>query len=130
MRHKLDCAEVKLHLPQWQALSVEERAALVGHACSSPDEVRAYRALLNEMIDRHHAVPPTPHPLQGDEPWRDLSCWPAVISDQCVNQQIALPPLDRWKALGEADRHALFVLGRSKHSTPEFVAAMQLFFGE
>ncbi len=130
VRHKLDCAQVKLHLPQWQALNVDERAQLVRHACTSPDEVQAYCALLNELIDRHHAVPPTPHPLEGDEPWRDLSRWPAMVADQCGKQQQVLPPLERWKALGEADRHALFVLGRSKHSQPEFVAAMRLFFGE
>ncbi len=129
VRHKLDCAEVKLHLPQWQALSVEERAQLVRQACRSDDEVRAYRALLNEMIDRHHAVPPTPHPLEGDEPWRVLSCWPQVVVDQCDRQALALPYVERWSVLGEADRHALFVLGRSKHSQAEFVAAMGVFFG-
>lgn len=128
VRHKLDCAEVKLHLPQWQALSVEERAELVRCACASADEVDRYRALLHEMIDRHHAVPPTPHPLEGNEPWRDRSRWPVVIADQCERQQLTLPPLQRWASLGEADRHALFVLGRSRHSQAEFVAAMRLFF--
>ncbi len=130
VRHKLDCAEVKLHLPQWQALSVDERALLVQRTCGSDDDVCAYRGLLNEMIDRHHAVPPTPHPLEGDEPWRELSRWPQVVTDQCERQVVALPPLARWAALAEADRHALFVLGRSRHSQAEFLAAMRLFFGE
>jgi hypothetical protein len=129
VRHKLDCTEVKLHLPQWQALSIDERALLVGQACGSDDELRRYRDLLNEMIDRHHAVPATPHPLTGDEPWRELAHWPEVVVDQCGKQQLALPPVDRWRALGEADRHALFVLGRSKHSGAEFLGAMRLFFG-
>ena len=130
VRHKLDCAEVKLHLPQWQALSVEERAELLRSACVSAKDVQAYRDLLNEMIDRHHAVPPTPHPLEGDEPWRESARWPSVIADQCGKQQLKLPPIERWHSLAEADRHALFVLGRSKHSHTEFVAAMRLFFGE
>lgn len=129
VRHKLDCAEVKLHLPQWQALSLEERDELLHLRCRTSDEVHAYRELLNQMIDRHHAVPATPHPLSGDEPWRDRSRWPSVVSEQCVKQQLELPSVERWAKLDEAYRHALFVLGRSKHSQTEFVAAMGLFFG-
>lgn len=128
VRHKLDCAEVKLHLQQWQALNIDERALLVVRACASIEEIRAYRDLLDEMISRHHAVPPTPHPLEGDEPWRELSCWPQVVIDQCEKQHIPLPTVTKWQALHEADRHALFVLGRSKHSQAEFIAAMRLFF--
>ncbi len=130
VRYKLDCAEVKLHLPQWQALSVAERAQLLTMPCASHAEVRAYRELLNEMIDRHHAVPPTPRPLEGNEPWRETSRWPQVVAQQCEMQGIVLPSVERWKVVGEADRHALFVLGRSKHSQAEFAAAMRLFFGD
>jgi hypothetical protein len=80
------------------------------------------------MIKHHHGVLATTHPLQGNEGWRELSCWPQVVVDQCENQCVSLPPLARWQAMTEADRHALFVLGRSKHSQEEFVAAMRLFF--
>lgn len=128
VRHKLDCAEVKLHLPQWQALSVDERALLLRQACVTADEVRTYRELLDEMIARHHAVPATPHPLEGNEAWRELMRWPQVVAEQCEKQSVSLPPIAQWQALGEADRHALFVLGRSKHSQTEFIAAMRLFF--
>jgi len=129
VRHKLDCAEVKLHLSQWQALSVDERSLLLTRSCESHGEIHAYRALLNEMIDRHHAVPATPHPSTDDEPWRDVSRWPEVVVNQCVKQRLHLPPTEHWNALVEADRHALFVLGRSTHSGAEFVSAMRLFFG-
>lgn len=128
VRHKLDCAEVKLHLPQWQALSIGERRQLLSADCRSANELQRYRRLLNEMIDRHHAVPPTPHPLDGHEPWRDVTRWPQVVIDQCRQQTLSLPPVQRWRALQEADRHALFVLGRSKHSQAEFVAAIRMFF--
>lgn len=128
VRYKLDCAEVKLHLSQWQSLSVDERALLLDQACRAADEVRTYRERLSEMINRHHAVPPTSQALTGDEPWRDLSRWPEVVVNQCGKQQLPLPSIEQWRALAEADRHALFVLGRSKHSAMEFVAAMKLFF--
>ncbi len=129
VRHKLDCAEVKLHLTQWQTLSVDERALLLRRACSTAGEVRIYRELLDEMINRHHAVPATPHPLSGDEAWRDVARWPQVVLDQCALQSLDLPSAAQWQSLCEADRHALFVLGRSKHSQAEFLAAMHLFFG-
>lgn len=128
VRHKLDCAEVKLHLPQWQALSHDERRQLLRQSCVGDEEVRRYRELLNAMIERHHTVAPTPHPLTGDEPWRDVSRWPQVVVDQCGKQSLPLPPREKWTVMSEADRHALFVLGRSKHSQAEFVAAMRLFF--
>jgi hypothetical protein len=128
VRHKLDCAQVKLHLTQWQSLSIDERTWLVQQACAHDGEVGIYRARLNDIIERHHGVPATAHPLQGDEAWRELSRWPEVVVDQCERQSVSLPPLARWQAMTEADRHALFVLGRSKHSQEEFVAAMRLFF--
>jgi len=59
-----------------------------------------------------------------------LSAWPEAVIDQCSNYRITLPAVEHWRSLSEADRHALFVLGRSKHSHAEFVAAMRLFFGE
>ena len=128
VRYKLDCAEVKLHLQQWQVLSLDERRLLVRQACTSSDEIHQYRALLADMIDRHHAVGTTPHPLSGDEPWRELSQWPLVVVEQCLKQAVDLPTIEKWKALGEMDRHALFVLGRSNHAHQEFIAAMNLFF--
>lgn len=129
LRHKLDCAEVKLHLRQWQAFSGDERRLLLGQACTSAAGVQAYRALLLDLIQRHHAVAPTPHSAPGNEPWRDVSRWPQVVMDQCDRQQLRLPSLACWQTLEEADRHALFVLGRSQHSALEFAAAMRLFFG-
>ncbi len=129
IRHKLDCAEIKLHLPQWHSLGHGERAQLLRAPCGTAAEIDAYRELLNKMVDRHHAVPPTSHPLTGDEPWLTLSCWPQVVVDQCARQQLPLPAVGHWQRLGEADRHALFVLGRSKHSQADFKAAMRLFFG-
>ena len=130
VRYKLDCAEVKLHLQQWQALSMDERKRLVRQVCTAVEGVHQYRTLLNEMIDRHYAVAATPRPLSDNEPWRELSRWPQAVMDQCQRQAIALPPVERWQSLSEIDRHALFVLGRSKHAHQEFIAAMRLFFGD
>ena len=128
IRYKLDRAEIKLHLTQWQKISIDDRQRLLDTPCSNAIEVATYRALLLEIIERYFSEPPTSHPLSDDQPWADRSRWPQVVIEQSENQSIALPPVGNWQALSEMDRHALFVLGRSKHAHQEFIAAMNLFF--
>lgn len=128
IRYKLDRAEIKLHLSQWQKFSIDDRQRLLETPCSTAIEVAAYRALLLEIIERYFSEPPTSHPLTSDQPWADRSRWPQVVIEQCGNQSITLPSIEKWQALSEMDRHALFVLGRSKHAHEEFIAAMVLFF--
>ena len=128
IRYKLDRAEIKLHLTQWQKISLDDRQRLLDTPCGTATEVIAYRALLLELIERYFSAPPTSHPLTSDEPWANSSRWPQVVIEQSEKQSTALPPVVRWQALSEMDRHALFVLGRSKHAHQEFIAAMALFF--
>jgi hypothetical protein len=128
IRYKLDRAEIKLHLTQWQKISLDDRQRLLDTPCSTATEVIAYRALLLELIERYFSAPPTSHPLTSDEPWANSSRWPQVVIEQSEKQSTALPPVEKWQTLSEIDRHALFVLGRSKHAHQEFIAAVALFF--
>jgi hypothetical protein len=128
IRYKLDRAEIKLHLTQWQKISLDDRQRLLDTPCGTATEVIAYRALLLELIERYFSAPPTSHPLTSDEPWANSSRWPQVVIEQSEKQSTALPPVEKWQTLSEIDRHALFVLGRSKHAHEEFIAAMALFF--
>ena len=128
IRYKLDRAEIKLHLTQWQKISLDDRQRLLDTPCGTATEITGYRTLLLKLIERYFSAPPTSHPLTSDEPWADSSRWPQVVIEQSEKQSTALPPVGRWQALNEMDRHALFVLGRSKHAHEEFIAAMTLFF--
>ncbi|MCE2832432.1 MAG: nitrate reductase associated protein [Oxalobacteraceae bacterium] len=130
IRYKLDRAEIKLHLTQWQKISLDDRQRLLDTPCGTATEVIAYRALLLELIERYFSAPPTSHPLTSDEPWANSSRWPQVVIEQSEKQSTALPPVEKWQTLSEIDRHALFVLGRSKHAHEEFIAAVALFFKE
>ena len=124
VRYKLDVCEVKLHLQQWQKLPLDDRKALVAAPFMTKADIDACSQMLHQWVDRHFGEAATAHPLSGDEPWLDASRWPQVVIDQCEREGLRLPSLERWTMLDEAQRHALFVLGRSKHSQREFIAAL------
>jgi hypothetical protein len=52
VRDKLDRVGIKLHLRDWQKLSLVERENLVRQPCESSEEVDLYRRSLEELIRR------------------------------------------------------------------------------
>jgi hypothetical protein len=52
VRDKLDRVGVKLHLHDWQSLSLAERQQLRDQPCESPADEERYRADLEEMVRR------------------------------------------------------------------------------
>jgi hypothetical protein len=58
VRDKLDRVRIKLHLREWQLLSLDERRSLRDAACGSPAEVQAYRGQLTEMVLRRTGKEP------------------------------------------------------------------------
>jgi hypothetical protein len=50
VRDKLDRIAVKLHLREWQGLSLAERRRLCDQPCTSTSEAKALRALLRELL--------------------------------------------------------------------------------
>ena len=50
VRDKLDRVGIKLHLREWQLLSLEERRLLRDEPCASQAEVNLYRARLTNMV--------------------------------------------------------------------------------
>lgn len=127
IRYKLDCAGVRLRLSQWQAMTSEEKGQLLRLPVATPGDLDEYRAALSRMADRQGAALLADEPGAGKADWRNAEAWPAVVVRQCELQALPLPPVLRWQALAEPDRHALFVLARSNHSQTEFCAAMALF---
>ena len=53
VRDKLDRVDVKLHLKEWQQLTLAERAWLLDAPCGDAAEADAYRQRLDEMVRRH-----------------------------------------------------------------------------
>jgi hypothetical protein len=50
VRAKLDRTDVRIHLADWQRLSLEQRRELIATPCETPEEVAAFRVRLAELI--------------------------------------------------------------------------------
>jgi hypothetical protein len=59
MRDKLDQVRIKLHLRQWQALSIEERRELLTLPCATIAEQARYARLLNRALAQRLGEEPT-----------------------------------------------------------------------
>ena len=53
VRDKLDRVGIKLHLRDWQKLSMEQKRDLVRRPCESSTEIELYREKLEDLIRRH-----------------------------------------------------------------------------
>lgn len=50
VRDKLDRAGIKLHLKEWQALSLVDRARLRDLPCETPEDVARYADLVEQLV--------------------------------------------------------------------------------
>ncbi len=58
VRDKLDRVGYKVHLAQWQALTMAERERLRDWPCTSADEVARYAAEVETLVQRLTGKPP------------------------------------------------------------------------
>ena len=52
VRDKLDRAGIRIHLADWQAMSMDERRELVGMSCDGPSDVDAFRSRVLALVRR------------------------------------------------------------------------------
>jgi hypothetical protein len=50
VRDKLDRVAIKLHLAQWQALTLEERRELYEMPCTGPEEISKFGVRLDALV--------------------------------------------------------------------------------
>ena len=58
VRDKLDRCGLKLHLAEWQALSMAERERLRDLPCADSEEIARYAGEVDQMVRRVTANPP------------------------------------------------------------------------
>ncbi len=66
VRDKLDRVRIKLHLKEWQALSLAERAQWRDTSCESAAEIDRFAALVDELVRRHTGRSPDRLPPAGE----------------------------------------------------------------
>jgi hypothetical protein len=52
VRGKLDQAGIRIHLADWQRMTLDERRALVALPCTAPEEIAEFRARILELVGR------------------------------------------------------------------------------
>ncbi|GIW41876.1 MAG: hypothetical protein KatS3mg076_2453 [Candidatus Binatia bacterium] len=60
VREKLDRVGLKIHLRDWQKLTLSERASLRDLPCGTPEEVERYRNTLRELLRNRCGTDPEP----------------------------------------------------------------------
>ncbi len=58
VRDKLDRVGIKLHLAEWQAMSLTQRERLRDLRCESADEVARYGAEVDQLVRKATGKPP------------------------------------------------------------------------
>jgi hypothetical protein len=60
LRDKLDRVGIKLHLKEWELLTLDERRGLVDHPCDSPEELQALRVRIIALVRHYTGRDPDP----------------------------------------------------------------------
>lgn len=126
VRYKLDTCGIKLKLPEWVKLSVEEKEQLAYLPCHTEAEIAGYRTYLEELVRQrtgHEAsqLPPV------EAVWDVVSEVPDEIQQKALEWECAPLTLDHWLQLNTLQRFALVKLSRSGHEGKNFPRALKEF---
>ncbi len=119
VRRKLDLAEIKLSLPGWQALSLDDRRALRDTVVD--DDAAAFAATVRASAERagvpieHLSLP------EGGPPWRSAGA-PEAVRARLAELGAVLTPAT-WSALDDEGRYVLWKLAEKKRDPERFAAA-------
>ncbi|GAB3168101.1 nitrate reductase associated protein [Telluribacter humicola] len=126
VRYKLDTCGIKLKLPEWVKLSVEEKEQLAYLPCHTEVEVADYREYLQELVRQRTGYEASQLP-PVDAAWDIISEVPDEIQQKALEWECASLTLDQWLQLNTLQRFALVKLSRSGHEGKNFPRALKEF---
>jgi hypothetical protein len=126
VRYKLDTCGIKLKLSHWHEFSQEIRQALVDKPCSTPEEIKAYRERLNQLVLEYTNAPAKDLPVEENPPWMDASQIPESVRDKAKEEKVNLT-LEQWANISPIERFVLIKLSRPSHENKNFLPAIQEF---
>ncbi|MDX5393197.1 MAG: nitrate reductase associated protein [Pseudomonadota bacterium] len=127
VRLKLDRAEIKLTLRQWNRFTRDDRLNLLTTPCETPAEIAAYRRKLIDLVAARSgeiakplADPPAPL-------WEAPLSVPDAVVAFARQKGLAPPSRHCWAKLEPLQRFVLIKLSRDNHDNINFAPAMQEF---
>lgn len=125
VRLKLDTCGVKLKLHQWNKFSNDDRQRLVEMNCNTEAEIKNYRALLHQLIERTGETA-TDLPIESNPAWNDSEQIPDSVETKAKELGVTIDRT-QWETLTPLERFALIKLSRSHHENVNFYPALQEF---
>ncbi|GAB4293875.1 MAG: nitrate reductase associated protein [Oscillatoriaceae cyanobacterium] len=126
VRLKLDTCGIKLKLSQWNKFTQEERQTLVEQQCTTNQEIREYRKLLQKLVLERTGEEAKDMPLDEAPAWLDSKNIPEAVQEKAGEFGANLT-VEKWANLEIVQRFALIKLSRSSHENSNFLPALQEF---
>jgi hypothetical protein len=126
VRYKLDTCGIKLKLEQWNRFSDRDCQTLVERPCKTPEDIRAYRQFLSDLIWQHTQTPASELPIDEHPPWMNGTSVPESVREKAKSVETNLT-IEQWQTLTPLQRFALIKLSRSSHENRNFIPALTEF---
>jgi len=126
VRYKLDSCGIKLKLPEWVKITVEEKTQLAYLPCYSVQEVDQYGEFVNKLVWKYanHEASPL---ASVDDSWNNLDEVPMEILEKSKEWNCPALTTKQWIELATLQRFALVKLSRSGHEGKNFPSAFREF---
>lgn len=126
VRYKLDSCGIKLKLPEWVKISVEEKHQLAFLPCYMDSEIKFYGEFVKKLVWKyanHEASLLT----SVDDCWNILTKVPEEVQTKATEYNCPVLSHKQWIELDTLQRFALVKLSRSGHEGKNFPRAMREF---
>ena len=126
VRYKLDSCGIKLKLPEWVKISVEEKTQLAFLPCYLDCEIERYGQFVKELVWKYASQEAS---LLSDinDSWNEIHEIPQEVKRTAAEWNCKIPTLKQWIDLDTLQRFALVKLSRSGHEGKNFPRAMREF---
>lgn len=126
VRYKLDTCGIKLKLPEWVKITVEEKRQLAYLPCYLHSEIKHYAEYVHKLVWKYTNQKASPLPSVDDN-WNNLNQIPKEIIEKSAEWHCPAPTLKQWMELDTLQRFALVKLSRSGHEGKNIPRALREF---
>jgi hypothetical protein len=124
VRLNLDTCGVKLKLTHWNQFKFDEKQALIEMACTTSEEIQAYRSFLQQLVTTKTGSPAGELAIDEHPPWLETSVVPEGVLAKATEVQVTITP-QQWAELTPLERFALIKLSRPSHENHNFYPALK-----